>query len=75
MPRIYLDYAATTPVDPAVLRAMKPYFSEKFGNPGSLHSFGQEAISAVDKSRETIREIHRRRISGNYFHGFSDGSK
>jgi cysteine desulfurase len=54
MKRIYLDYAATTPVDPAVLRAMQPYFSAKFGNPGSLHSFGQEAIAAVDQSRETI---------------------
>jgi cysteine desulfurase len=52
--RIYLDYAATTPVDPAVRRAMQPYFSAKFGNPGSLHSFGQEAIAAVDRSRETI---------------------
>ena len=52
--KIYLDYAATTPVDPAVLRAMRPYFSEKFGNAGSLHSFGQEAISALDVARETI---------------------
>lgn len=54
MRRIYLDYAASTPVDPEVLRAMEPYFGEKFGNPGSLHSFGQEAIKAVDESRETI---------------------
>ncbi|MBI4059632.1 cysteine desulfurase [Candidatus Giovannonibacteria bacterium] len=54
MERIYLDYAASTPVDPRVLEAMTPYFSEKFGNPGSLHSFGQEAIAAVDESRETI---------------------
>ncbi len=54
MKRIYLDYAATTPVDPAVLHAMQPYFSTKFGNPGSLHSFGQEAIGAIDQSRETI---------------------
>ncbi len=52
--RIYLDYAASTPVDERVLRAMKPYFSEKFGNPGSLHFFGQEAIAAVDRSRETV---------------------
>ncbi|MDE2019317.1 MAG: cysteine desulfurase [Patescibacteria group bacterium] len=52
--KIYLDYAATTPVDPAVWRAMKPYFAERFGNPGSLHSFGQEAIAAVDRSRETV---------------------
>jgi cysteine desulfurase len=54
MKRIYLDYAATTPVDLRVLRAMQSYFSEKFGNPGSVHSFGQEAIAAVDRSRETI---------------------
>jgi cysteine desulfurase len=54
MKRIYFDYAATTPVDPAVLAAMEPYFAEKFGNPGSLHSFGQEAIAVVDRSRETI---------------------
>ncbi|MBI2048890.1 MAG: cysteine desulfurase [Candidatus Liptonbacteria bacterium] len=54
MNRIYLDYAASTPVDRRVLEAMTPYFSEKFGNPGSLHSFGQEAIAAVDESREKI---------------------
>ncbi len=54
MKKIYLDYAASTPVDPAVLRAMIPYFSERFGNPGSLHAFGQEAIAAVDRSREMI---------------------
>jgi cysteine desulfurase len=52
--KIYLDYAATTPVDPAVLRAMQPYFSERFGNAGSLHSFGQEAIAAIDAARETV---------------------
>ena len=49
-----MDYAASTPVDPAVLKAMAPYFTEKFGNPGSLHSFGQEAMGAVDKARETV---------------------
>lgn len=54
MVKIYLDYAASTPVDPRVLAAMRPYFTEKFGNPGSLHSFGQEALAAVDGSRETI---------------------
>jgi cysteine desulfurase len=54
MKRIYLDYAASTPIDPAVMEAMRPYFSEKFGNAGSLHSFGQEARAAIDKSRETI---------------------
>lgn len=59
MPKIYLDYAASSPVDPEVFRAMQPYFMEKFGNPGSLHAFGQEAITAVDRSRETIaKAIH-----------------
>lgn len=52
--KIYLDYAASTPVDKRVLEAMKPYFNEKYGNPGSLHSFGQEAVAAIDLARETI---------------------
>lgn len=52
--RIYLDYAATTPTDPRVLEAMRPYFTEIFGNPSSVHVFGQEARAAVDQARRTI---------------------
>jgi cysteine desulfurase len=54
MKRLYFDHAASTPVDPRVLRTMRPYFSREFGNPGSLHSFGQKAIATVDASREAI---------------------
>ena len=52
--RIYLDYAATTPVDPRVLEKMFPYFSEKFGNTMSLHSFGREAKDSLEESRKVI---------------------
>ena len=54
MKKIYLDYAATTPVDKKVLDEMMPYFSEKFGNPSSVHSFGGEALEAVEKARQQI---------------------
>jgi len=52
--RIYLDYAATTSTDPEVVKAMMPYFTEKFANPSSLYSFGQEAKRAIEDSRERI---------------------
>ena len=52
--KTYLDYAATTPVDPRVLKAMFPYFTKKFGNSVSLHSFGEEAKKALEKTRLTI---------------------
>jgi len=54
MERIYLDYAATTPVDPRVLEAMLPYFSGTFGNPSSVHRYGQQAEAAVDSARQTV---------------------
>ncbi len=57
MKKIYFDYAATTPTRKEVLEAMMPYFQEKFGNPSSLHFFGQEALKALDESREKIKNI------------------
>ena len=56
-PSIYLDHSATTPVDPRVREAMMPYFTEVFGNPSSLHLFGQHALAAVDEARRTVAEI------------------
>ncbi|NCN53190.1 cysteine desulfurase [Candidatus Wolfebacteria bacterium] len=57
MERHYFDYAASTPVDKRVEKAMRPYWSKTFGNPGSLHSFGQDASGAVFKAREKIAEL------------------
>jgi cysteine desulfurase len=54
MPRIYLDHNATTPVEPAVLDAMLPYFSADFGNAASIHTTGQRARSAVETAREQV---------------------
>lgn len=52
--RVYMDYAATTPVDPRVFKAMKPYFSKKYGNSVSLHKEGREAKEALEQSRKSI---------------------
>ncbi len=57
MTPIYLDYAATTPVHPRVLQAMLPYFSEAFGNPSSIHRYGQTAEAAVERARETVASV------------------
>jgi cysteine desulfurase len=54
---IYLDYNATTPVDPEVLEAMLPHLKEHFGNPSSGHSYGELAKGAVDKAREQVAEL------------------
>lgn len=54
--RIYLDYAATTPLDDRVLEAMLPYFQQDFGNPSSIHRWGQMAENALKRSREVVSE-------------------
>ena len=54
---IYMDHAATTPVDPRVLAAMIPYFSESFGNPSSLYGPAQEARAAIDDAREIVAGV------------------
>jgi cysteine desulfurase len=54
MRRVYMDYAATTPVDPRILKAMKPYFLKYYGNSMSLHSWGIKAKEALEESREKV---------------------
>jgi len=53
---IYLDHAATTPVDPRVLEAMLPYFAQDYGNPSSLHRVGQQAHEAISSARNIVAE-------------------
>ena len=55
--RVYFDNAATTPLDPEVFEAMKPYLLEKFGNPSSIHSHGREVRAAIEKARKTIADL------------------
>jgi len=54
---IYLDYSATTPVDARVVDVMNPYFSVSFGNPSSVHRYGQVAEAAVDSARESVAAV------------------
>jgi cysteine desulfurase len=57
MDRVYLDYNATTPVEPEVLDAMLPYLSAEFGNASSIHTFGQKARAAVETAREQVAAL------------------
>lgn len=54
--KVYLDYAATTPVDERVVEAMGPYFKQQFGNPSSVHTFGQRAEAALEAARESVAQ-------------------
>jgi len=57
MKRIYLDYAATTPTHPEVVKAMLPYFTDSYGNPSSVHIFGQEAKGAMGEARARVAAL------------------
>src|ERR1044071_4705097 len=57
MAPIYLDYNATTPLDPAVYDAMLPYLREHFGNPSSTHEYGKTAHDAIDRARTQVASL------------------
>ena len=57
MPKMYFDYASTTPTDPEVIKVMDPYLWEKFGNPSSPHGFGREAKKALEDAREVLAKF------------------
>ena len=57
MRRIYLDHAATTPTRPEVVKAMLPYFTDAFGNPSSIYSYGQEAKGVIEEARTKVAEL------------------
>jgi cysteine desulfurase len=57
MRKVYLDYNATTPIDPRVLEEMTPYLREHFGNPSSIHSFGRKGKEALDNAREQVSRL------------------
>ncbi|HEY5465185.1 MAG TPA: cysteine desulfurase family protein [Hanamia sp.] len=57
MERIYFDNAATTALDPEVFEAMKPFFTEKFGNPSSIYSYGRETRMAIENARKSVAKI------------------
>lgn len=56
-PRIYLDNAATTPIDPQVVEAMLPIMTDNFGNPSSIHTHGRRVKSEVEKARKKVAEL------------------
>ena len=57
MRKVYADYAATTPLDSRVLEAMKPYFTEIYGNSSSINTYGIEAKQTLEQSREKITHL------------------
>lgn len=66
---IYLDHAAATPVSSRVFAAMEPYFSDMYGNPSSVHTYGQAANTALEEARQTIATLLSVRSDNVYFTG------
>ncbi len=69
MREIYLDYAATTPLDPEVLEVMMPFLTQTFGNASSIHRFGRAARAAMDTAREQIADLIHADFAEIYFTG------
>lgn len=67
MKRVYLDHSATSPLDKDVFEQMRPFFSLKFGNASSLHSFGREAHEAVEEGRERVASVLKCKASEVFF--------
>jgi cysteine desulfurase len=67
MKRIYMDYSATTPVKEDVLKKMLPYFTEDFGNPSSVHSYGRNNKAAINEAREEISKLLNSRADEIFF--------
>ena len=67
MERIYLDHAATTPLDNEILEKMLPYFTEEFGNPNSPHGAGRKAMAAVDNARDSLAALLNAKPNEIYF--------
>ncbi|MEM2111734.1 MAG: cysteine desulfurase family protein, partial [Candidatus Bathyarchaeia archaeon] len=57
MRKVYMDYASGMPIDERVLEAMMPYFTQKYGNPSSVHSMGSEARSAIEEARAKVADL------------------
>lgn len=69
MRTVYMDYAATTPVDVRVARAMNPYFTDKFGNSMSLYSLGQQSKMALEQSRAAVADLMNAKTNEIIFTG------